>query len=36
MKYIEAEKETGIPHSNIIACCKGRLKTAKGYVWKHK
>ena len=32
---IEAEKETGIPHSNIVACCKGRLKTAGGYVWKY-
>ena len=32
---VEAEKETGIPHSNIISCCKGRLKTAKGYVWKY-
>ena len=32
---VEAEKETGIPHSNIIACCKGRLKTAKGYVWRY-
>lgn len=32
---VEAEKETGIPHSNIIACCKGRLKTAKGYIWKY-
>ena len=32
---VEAEKETGIPHSNIIACCKGRLKTVKGYVWRY-
>ena len=32
---VDAEKETGTPHSNIIACCKGRLKTANGYVWRH-
>lgn len=32
---VEAEKETKIPHSNIIACCKSRLKTAGGYVWKY-
>lgn len=32
---IQAESETGVPHSNIIACCKGRLKTAKGYIWRY-
>lgn len=32
---VEAEKETGVPHSNIVACCKGRLKTAGGYVWRY-
>lgn len=32
---VDAEKETGTPHSNIIACCKGRLKTANRYVWKY-
>ena len=29
----EAEKSTGI--SNITSCCKGRNKTAGGYVWRY-
>lgn len=29
----DAEKETGISHSNIIAVCKGRRKSAGGYVF---
>jgi len=33
-----AERETGIPASNICACClsKGYHKSAGGYKWKHK
>lgn len=25
----------GIKHTAIIACCKGRCKTTKGYIWKY-
>lgn len=32
----EAEKTTGISHSNIIAVCSGRRKTAGGFIWKYK
>lgn len=32
----EAERQTGISNANIIQCCKGRLKTAGGYIWKYK
>ncbi len=31
----EAEKQTGISHSNIIQVCKGRVKTAGGYHWEY-
>lgn len=33
---IEAEKETKIWHNNISSVCKGKTKTAGGYVWKYK
>lgn len=33
---IEAERQTGISSANICTCCKGRLKTAGGYIWKYK
>ena len=29
----EAERMTGIHHSNISACCKGKYKSAGGFVW---
>ena len=32
----EAYRNTGIHFVNIIACCKGRIKHAGGYVWKYK
>lgn len=32
----EAEKITGISHSNIVAVCNGRRKTAGGFIWKYK
>ena len=34
----EAERQTGIPNTNIISCCKRkyRHKTAGGYKWKYK
>lgn len=32
----EAEKNTGIDHSNIIKCCKGKYHNAGGFVWQYK
>lgn len=32
---IEASKEVNIYKSNISACCKGKLKTSAGYIWKY-
>ena len=32
----EAERILGIANSNIIACCKGRYKSAGGFIWKYK
>ena len=31
---MEAERQTGINHRSISACCNSKLKTAGGYVWK--
>ena len=30
-----AEKEIGVDHSHIARCCKGKLKTTGGYIWKY-
>ena len=30
-----AEKITGVKASSICNCCKGRIKTAGGYIWKY-
>lgn len=32
----QVEKELNIYATSITACCKGRLKTAYGYLWKYK
>ena len=32
----EAERQTGCSHGNICACCKGKLKSTGGYIWKYK
>lgn len=32
----EAEKKTGVSHTNIIANCKGRRKSAGGFIWSYK
>ena len=32
----EAERQLGISQSNICACCKGRYKQARGFIWKYK
>ena len=31
----EAERQTGAYHSNIAKCCKGKVKSVKGYIWKY-
>ena len=31
----EAERQMGIPHTNIGECCRGVRKTAGGYKWKY-
>ena len=33
---MEAERKTGYSHSHIIKCCKGKLKSTGGYIWKYK
>lgn len=35
MSTCDAERDTGINHSNITRCCKGRTKRAGGYVWEY-
>ena len=32
----EAQRQLGISQSNICACCKGKGKTAGGYIWRYK
>lgn len=32
----EAEHQTGCSQSNICKCCKGKRKSAGGYIWKYK
>lgn len=32
----EAQRQTGIAQQNICSCCKGKLKTAGGFIWKYK
>ena len=32
----EAERKLGISHSSICQCCKGKLKTAGGFIWTYK
>ena len=31
----EAERVTGIDQGNICSCCKGKYKSAGGYVWRY-
>ena len=31
----EVERELGIPRCSICACCKGKYKSAGGYVWRY-
>ena len=32
---MEAERQTGCYHQNIIKCCKGKQKSTGGYIWKY-
>ena len=32
----EIERKLGYNHTNISACCLGRIKQAYGYIWKYK
>ena len=32
----EAERQTGFSHTSICNCCKGKLKSTVGYIWKYK
>lgn len=32
---MEAQRETGVAHTNISACCLGKRKTTGGYIWKY-
>ena len=31
----DAERETGIDNASIIRCCKGKQKSAGGYIWRY-
>lgn len=31
----EVARQFGVSHSNIIACCRGKQKTTKGYHWQY-
>lgn len=31
----DAERQTGISHGNIVANCKGRRKSAGGFIWRY-
>lgn len=32
----EVERQTGFDQSNISKCCKGKYKSAYGYIWRYK
>lgn len=32
----EASRQTGCDNSSIIKCCKGKLKSSGGFIWKYK
>lgn len=36
MNIAEAGRKTLTNRSNIVQCCKGRVKTAGGYIWRYK
>ena len=36
LSAIQIERELGFSCGNIVNCCKGRYKTAYGYIWRYK
>lgn len=36
LSTIQIERELGFSCGNIVNCCKGRYKTAYGYIWRYK
>ena len=32
--YMAAERATGAPSGNISACCRGKRRTVKGFIWR--
>lgn len=32
----ECKEQTGFDKSNIVKCCRGKMKTAYGYVWRYE
>lgn len=34
--FMQAEKSTGIPHSNILKCCEGERISAGGFIWRYE
>lgn len=32
---MDVQRELGIEHSNISRCCKGKLKSVGGYIWRY-
>ena len=32
---MDAERETGIAHQSISKCCRGKLNSAGGYIWRY-
>jgi hypothetical protein len=35
-KMIDAVKKTGTNYGDIANCCRGKKKTANGYIWKYE
>lgn len=33
---VDIENELGFNNSHITECCKGKIKTSKGYVWRYE
>lgn len=33
--FADITRDIGLKHPNIVSCCKGRLQSAYGYVWKY-
>lgn len=33
---VEIQRELGVCGQNISSCCRGKVKTIKGFIWKYK